>query len=450
MNISKEQIDELNAVVTVKIEEPDYHVKVEDSLRDYRKKANIRGFRPGKVPMGMIRKMYYKPVLLEEINRLVSEKLMTYLNDEKLPILGEPMPHDGENNDPDFDSDKEFEFKFDIGLAPEFKSDVSEKDKIPFYTIKAEEKVISENVENIAKRFGEFLDVETAGTDELITADLYQVDEQDSRMENGISAEDVRMSLDMIKDEKEKKLFKGKKAGDKVIFNIRNAYPSDAELSGLLKIERKEAENVDGKFEAVIHEIKEYKKHEVNQGLFDKVYGEGNVKSEDEFRQRIEEELKLNYERESNYRFLLDAKEYFLQKAKIELPVKFLKRWIVASNEEMTEEKIDKEFESYEDEFRWQLIRDKIARTHEIVVSDEELFEYAFILSKNQFIQYGLYNVPDEQIEIYTKEQLSKPEERRRLKDQKYEDKLIRFIKETVKLDQKEVSEEKFRKLFEK
>lgn len=450
MDISREQNDQLNAVITVKLEEPDYQERVDNVLKDYRKKANIKGFRPGKVPMGMIRKMYYKPVLVDEINRMVSEKLMTYIQEEDLQILGEPLPHGGDATDPDFDNDKEFEFKFDLGLAPDLDVEVSEKDKIPYYKIKVEKKLIDEQVENVAKRFGEFSLVEKVGSDELIVADLYQLDEEGNRVEEGVVSEGASMSLDMMKDEKEKKKFTDKKVEDKVVFNVKKTYPNEAELASLLKVEKDDLETLNGSFEAEIKEVKEFVKHEVNQELFDKVYGEGNVNTIDEFRSKIEEELKMNYERESNYKFALDVKDYYTDKAKVELPIDFLKRWIVATNEEITEEKIDEEFEKYEEEFKWQLVKDKIVKDNEITVSDEELFEYAFILSKNQFYQYGLYNVPDEQIESFAKEQLQKPEEARRLRNQKSEDKIVKFIKETVKLDEKEVTEEKFRKLFEK
>ncbi len=450
MDITREQNDDLNAVVTVKLEESDYQEKVDDILKDYRKKANIKGFRPGKVPMGMIRKMYYKPVLVDEINRMVAEKLMSYIQEEKLQILGEPMPHGSDATVPDFDNDKEFEFKFDLGLAPELDVEVSEKDKIPFYKIKVEDKLINEQVDNVAKRFGDFSPVEEAGGDELVVADLYQIDGEGNRLEEGVVSEEASMSLDMMKDDKEKEKFKGKKPGDIVAFDVKTAYPNDAELSSLLKIEKSQLEELNGLFEAEIKEIKEFHKHEVNQELFDKVYGEGNVNSEEEFRSKITEELKMNYERESNYKFALDVKDYYTDKAKVELPIDFLKRWIVATNEGITEDKIDKEFESYEGEFRWQLVKDKIIRDNEISVSDEELFEFAFILSKNQFYQYGLYNVPEEQIESFAKEQLEKPEEARRLRNQKSEEKLVKFVKETVKLEEKEITEDKFRELFEK
>ena len=449
MNITKEQVDDLNAVLTVKIEEADYQQKVEDVLKDYRRKARVDGFRPGKVPMGMIRKMYYKPVLAEEINRMVGDKLMTYIREEKLRILGEPLPHTDNEKTVDFDNDKEFEFSFDLGLAPEFEMEISENDTIPYYDITVEEKLIDEHTDNVAKRFGDFSPVEKSGGDELIKAGLTELDADGNALEGGITHNEVSMSLDMMKDEEQKKLFIGCKVGDKVIFNVKKAYPNTTEISSLLGITKEEAEAISGDFEADILEVLMFEKHEVNQELFDKVYGEGAVNGEEEFRAKLKEELKSNYERESDYKFALDAKDYLIKKADLNLPAEFLKRWLTEANENIDREKIDSEFGEYENEFRWQLIKDKIIRKYEIKVSQEELFEYAMILSRNQFYQYGLYNVQDEHLENFAREQLNKPEEARRLSEQKYEDKVISYVKDNVKLDKKETDPEKFKKLFE-
>jgi len=444
MNITKDLVDDLNAVITLKIEELDYQDKVEKVLKDYRKTASIKGFRPGKVPMGMMKKMYYKSALVEEINRLVSDNLMNFINNEDLQILGEPMPHEGEDIAiPDFDTDKEYEFKFDLGLAPEFKSEVTEKDKVPFYTIKVENKVIDEQLEEVKGRFGELKPVDQAGSDEMLKGNLSEVKEE------GLVVEEVSMSLDMMKDDKQKKLFKDKKVGDKVVFDIKKAYPNDTEISALLKVDKERLPEISENFELEIKEVQKFEKHELNQDLYDKVYGKDVVKSEEEFRNKLAEEMKMNYERESNYKFALDARDYFIKRAKIELPVEFLKRWIVAGNEKITKEKIDEDFKDYENEFRWQLVKNQIVKANDINVSDEELFEYTVILSRNQFYQYGLYNVPEEQIESYAKEQLEKPEEARRMREQKFDDKIIAFVKETVKLDKKDITLDKFRKLVE-
>ena len=450
MNISKENLNDLNAIVTVKLVAEDYTQKVENVLKDYRKKAKIDGFRPGMVPMGLVKKMYYKPILVEEINKLVSESLMDYIRDEKLRILGEPLPHTGKENTIDFDNDTEFEFSFDLGIVPDFKLNITDKDKIIFYSIEVEDKVIDEYAENIVKRFGDFLPVDSAKGDELIKANLRQVDKKSIIIEDGFTVEDASFSLDMIKEGTVNKLFVGAKPGDKITFDLRKAYPDETDLVTLLKIDREKAAEIKGLFQADIKEILKFEKHPVNQELFDKAFGEGLVKSEDEFRQKLIDEIKANYERESNYRFALDSKDYLIKKAKLSLPVEFLKRWILETNDKMTAEQLDKEFAEYENEFHWQLIKDQLIRENEISVSEEELFEYALVMTRNQFYQYGLYNVTEEQISQYAREQLSRKEDARRFRDQKFEDKIIAFMKETVKLDKKVITAEKFKKLFEK
>lgn len=449
MNITNQKIDDLNSVVSIKLVQDDYQSKVDVVLKDYRKKAKIDGFRPGMVPMGLVKKLYYKPVLAEEINKLISENLMNYIRDEKINILGEPLPHKDENKVIDFDKDTEFEFSFDIGNYKDFTLNVSDKDKIAYYTIKIEDKVIEEYRENVTKRFGDFVAVETAGKDELLKGNLSQVKDDGDLSEEGIRAENISMSLDMVKDETVKALFKGRKSGDSVDFDLRKAFPSDVEISSLLRIDKDLAAAVTGNYRLDIKEILEFKKHEINQDLFDKVYGENQVKSEEEFNEKLVSELKANYERESDYKFAIDVKDFLIKKAKPELPVEFLKRWILESNEKMTAENLEKEFGDYEKEFQWQLIKDQLSRENEIKVSEEELLEYAVTLAKNQFYQYGLFNVPEEHIISYAKEQLGKKEEARRLFEQKFEDKIYKLLKEKVKLDKKEVIVEKFKEMFE-
>ncbi len=451
MNISKDQVDNLNAVLTLRVEEEDYRQRVENVLKDYRKKASIPGFRPGKVPPGMIRKMYFKPVLADEINRIVGENLMKYIQDEKLQILGEPMPHAGDDNSKiDFEKDVTFEFKFDLGLAPEIDVEINDEIHMPYYRIRVENDVLEDQIVEIAKRHGEFVPVDEATGDELLKGDLRQVLAEDAETGEAVTANEVSLSLDMMKDEEQKELFKGKKKGDKVEFELTKAYPSEAELSSLLKIDREKAKTLSGKFVLIISEVLKFEKHEVNQELFDHVYGEGNVNSPEEFRNKLTAELEANYERESNYKFAIDARDQLVKEVKPELPAEFLKRWLVESNEKLDREKIDEDFSGYEDEFRWQLIKNRITRKYDIHVSDEELFEYSMILARNQFYQYGLYNVPDEHIESYAREQLTKPEEARRIREQKYDDKVVQFLKDKVTLDEKEVTVEEFRKLFEK
>jgi trigger factor len=450
MNISQENIDKLNAVLNVKVEQADYAERVDKVLKDYRRQAKVDGFRPGKVPMGIVKKMYYTSVLVDEVNKLVSESLFQYLQDNKVNILGEPLPHRDEEQKVDFEKDTEFAFKFDLGMAPEFKLEVSAKDKVAYYKIKVDKKQQDEYKDSLFQRFGEFKAVDKAGDDELIKGILVKVDKEGNEVENGIRVENISMSLEMMKDDDQKVLFSGTAGGDEVVFDVKKAFPNDTELSSLLKIDKAEVAMLEGTFKCIIEEVNKFERAVIGQEFYDKVYGEGEVKTEEEFTKRVTEEIAQNYERESGYRFMVDARESLIKKAKIDLPVEFLKRWMVETNDQITEEQVKDDFEKYEDDFRWQLIKEALLKEQDIKVSEEEALEAAKAMALNQYIQYGISNVPDEYLENYAKEMMSKPEESRKFYEQKGEEKLMAYIKSTVKLDEKEVSSEKFRKLYEK
>jgi len=354
MNITLENTDKLNAILNLKVEQEDYTERVEKVLKDYRRQARVDGFRPGMVPMGIIKKMYYTPVLVDEVNKLVSESLFNYLKDHSVNILGEPLPHRDQEQKVDFAKDTEFEFKFDLGLAPELNLEVAARDKVPFYKIKVDKKQQEEYKEQLLQRFGEFIAIDKAGNDELIKGTLVKVDKEGNEVENGIRVENVSMSLDMMKDDDQKVLFSGAGAGDEVVFDVKKAYPNDTEVASLLRIDKTEVAMLEGTFKVMIDEVNKFEKAKLGQEFYDKVYGEGQVKSEEEFTKRVTEEIGLNYERESEYRFTVDAREALIKKAKIDLPVEFLKRWMVETNEQITEEQVAEDFEKYEDDFRWQ------------------------------------------------------------------------------------------------
>lgn len=450
MNITVENTDKLNAVLSLKVEQADYEEKVGEVLKDYKRKAKIDGFRPGMVPMGMIKKMYYTPVLVEEVNKLVSESLFSHLQDNEIKILGEPLPHKDHEQKVDFEKDTEFEFKFDLGLAPELDIEVSAKDKIPYYTIKVDKKQEDEYADSLLGRYGEFISVDKAGKDELIKGVLVKCDKEGVEAENALRVENVSMSLDMMKDDDQKVLFSGAKKGDEVVFDVKKAYPNDTEVASMLRIDKEEVAMLEGTFKSIIEEVQKFEKAVIGQELFDKVYGEGEVKSEDEFRTRIREEIAGNYERESEYRFMVDAKGAMIKKAKLDLPVEFLKRWMLETNENITEEQLKEDFGKYEDDFRWQLIKEHLLQQQDIKVSAEEAMEMAKGVALNQYMQYGIPNIPDEYLENFAKEMLSKPEEARRIYDQKAEEKVVAHIKSTATLNDKEISSDKFRKLYEK
>ncbi len=316
MNIKKDSIDELNAVLTIKIEQPDYEERVNNILKDYRRKAKFDGFRPGKVPQGLVNKMYRKPVLAEEINKVLSESLSKYLIDEKLNILGEPLPNEAKPVNINWDTDTEFEFTFDIGLAPDIEISISEKDKIPFYNIKVDDEELNKQVDRIATRYGTYAEAGEVTENELLKASLVELDSAGNRVDNGVNVEEGTISLEFVKDDKIRKKFKGLKAGDKLVIDVKKAFENETDLAALLKIDKEKLKTINPDFEVTLKSVSHFEKAAINQELFDKAYGKDTVKSEEEFRHKVEEELKSAFERNSGYKFNLDAREYYLGKFK--------------------------------------------------------------------------------------------------------------------------------------
>lgn len=449
MNIVKENNSDLTAVLKINITKEDYSEKVDNVIKDYRKKARIDGFRPGKVPIGLIKQMYGKGILLEEVNKLISESLTNYIRDEKLNLLGEPLPNEDQTV-ADFDNETEFEFKFDVALAPEVEINLSKKDKVPFYDIKVDKKLLESHTDNYARKFGQFLDVEETTDNELLTGNFIQLDDKGAVLENGIKSDDVKITIEYIKDADIKATFAGKKVGDNIVFDVRKAYPSDSEIASMLKIDKEIAKIVNGDFQFDIKVVQRFDKAEINQELFDKAFGKDVVKSEEEFNAKLTEEIKSNFVRETNYRFMIDAKQKFVEKINPELPAEFLQRWLTVVNEgKFTAEQIKEEYPRFEDDLKWQLIKDQIIRDNEIKVEEADILEAAMEVTAAQFAQYGLGNLPKEQLEQYAQEILKKDDEKRKLYEKKFEDKVVDFIKESVKLDTKEVTVEEFQKLWE-
>ena len=448
MNITKESIDELNATLKIKLEKKDYEEKVNNVLKDYRKKAKIDGFRPGMVPMGLVKKMYGKAVLAEEINKILSENLTKHIIDEKLNILGEPLPSIKEQAPIDWDNQTEFEFAFDIALSPEFELNLSKRDKVTYYDIDVAQDLIDKTIESHTKFFSKSENVELVEENEMLKGDIVQLDKDGKVLEGGISKEDTLLSLQVMKDEKIKKTFVGANVNQVMTFNIKKAYPSAAEISGMLNISKEEAEKLDSDFQFTIKEITKSINAEVNQELFNKVYGEGSVKSVDEFRTKIKEEIKKDFDEQSNYKLLIDVKDKLVKKIKLALPDEFLKRWLLLSNKELTQELLDKDYDNFQKDLQWQLIKDKIVKGHEIKVTEEDILEEAKKITLQQFRQYGMRNMPDEELETYAKHFLEKPEDKRRITDSKMESKITEFVKETIKIENKELTFDEFNKLF--
>ena len=449
MNITKENIDDLNAVLKIRIEKPDYEEKVENVLKDYRKKANIKGFRPGMVPIGLVKKMYGRAVQIDEINKIVTENIQKYLTDEKIDVLGDPLPKEDEQEKIDFDTQEEFTFSFELGLAPDIELKLSKKNKVNQYEIIIDNKMKNDYLENYTRRYGEMRLADLTQEKDMLKGKIEAIDKDENIIPEGPSSEETTIGIDIIKDKKIKKQFIGKSQNDSIDFDLKKAFPNDTEIAGILHKQKEEVKDIDGIFRFTINEINRFHPAELGKELFDRIYGEGVVNSEDEFMSKIEEEISVNLKRESDFKIMMDIKALAIEKTEFQLPEEFLKRWLLKTNEKTTQEQIEKEFDSFRKDLKWQLIRNKIARDNEVKISEEELLKEAENVTRYQFQQYGLYNATDEQLSNYAKETLKREEDAKKIADKILEEKVILIIKELVKLDNKSVTVEEFNKLFE-
>ena len=449
MNITRENIDDLNAVLKVKIEKADYEDKVETVLKDYRKKANIKGFRPGMVPIGLVKKMYGRAVQIEEINKVVTENIQKYITDEKLEILGDPLPKTDEQEKIDFDTQEDFTFSFELGLAPVIELKLSKKNKLHQYEIIIDEKMKNDYLENYTRRYGELRKADITEAKDVIKGKIEALDNTGNILTDGLSVEDTSLGIDIIKDEKIKEEFIGKTLNETVDFDLKKAFPNDTEIAGILHRKKEEVAEIEGNFRFTINEISRFFPAELGKELFDKIYGEGVVETEDEFMKKIENEIAINLKRESDFKLMMDVKALALEKTDFQLPEEFLKRWLVRVNEKTTPEQIEKEFDNFRKDLKWQLIRNKVAHDNEIKISEEELLNEAANITRYQFQQYGLFYATDDQINNYAKETLKREEDAKRIAEKILEEKVLAIMKELVKLENNSVTVEEFNKLFE-
>lgn len=447
MNVTTNKTGDLNAVLTVKISPEDYQQKVEKVLKDYRKNAKIPGFRPGMVPAGLIKKQYGKAVLIDEVNHLLQHAVTDHLRDEKLDILGNPLPVP--NDDIDWDNQSEFSFDFELGLAPEFDLKISDKIKVPYAKITADKKMVDRYVEDYTKRFGKMSSPESVEENCIIKGEFVEVDKDGNAVEEGITAS-ASIGLDSLDDKKTLKALTGLKAGDKVTIDSKKAFKDDFNFANVIGSTKDAMEASTGLFEITISEITKIDPAELNQELFDKVFGEGAVKDEKEFRARIKEDAEGMFVGESDRKFYEDVKEAVLDKTKFDLPDEFLKKWMQTSQERpVSAEEIEEEYPKMQDSLKWQLVESKLVKEHGIEVSQEELVSYTKELVARQMAQYG--QQPEEKdLEDIAKRVLENQEEAQRIADQLFGDKLMKFFKETVKINEKEVSFDEFVKMLSK
>jgi len=450
MKITFDCPDKINGLLTMTIEPADYQEKVEKTLKDYRKKAQVPGFRPGQVPMGLVKRQYGTAVKVDEVNRLMGEKLYEYVRENKIQMLGEPLPSDKQQPQ-DFEKEGDMTFVFDIAVAPEFTVALSGKDKIAYYTIAVDDKLIDQQVQMYASQGGEFVKAEVFSGNDTITGDLRQLDEKGNTLEGGITTESGMIMPAYIKEDKQKKLFDGCKPGDIITFNPKKAYPdNDAEVAALLKVKKEDIADMNSDFSFQVTEIRHFQPAEVNQALFDRVFGEGTVSDEKSFREKIAEQLKAQFVSSSDYRFLQDVRAHLEKKVgKLEFPEALLKRVMLQNNKDKGADYVEQNFEGSIKELGWHLIKEQIVSTQEIKVEDEDVKRVAREAIRAQFAQYGMANVPDDVIENYAEEQLKKRENIDNFVDRAVDLKLIEKLKTVVKLDEKSVSLDEFNKMME-
>ena len=449
MNITRENIDNVNAVIKVLIEKADYEKTVADTLKDYRQKASIPGFRPGKVPAGLIKRRFGKSVLIDEVNKLLSQNLSKYLVEEKLNILGEPLPNEEQQKAIDWDNDENFEFSFDIALAPEVKVTLDKRNKYDYYKIAVSDKMVDEQVEMATQQLGQNVPDEEVKENSTVRGDFIQLDENGEEIAEGIQPKGVPLAIDKMKDEEIKNSFIGKKKDDVLVFDPVKAFDNRHEVGHMLNISHEEADELNSEFRFTITEILKFEKAELNEDFYKKIYGEETeVKTEEDFRNKIKEEIAANLVQSSDHKFALDTRDTLVEKTDMELPEAFLKRWLLATNKELTEEQLESDFDSFIKDLQWQLIKDSIVKENELKVTPEETEDFAKQLARAQYNQYGIYDIPEEQIESFAKMIMEKPEESDRIYRKLYEDKVIDLVKDKVTLQEKEVSQEEFSEMM--
>ena len=450
MNIKFESADKINGLMTITIEQADYQEAVDKKLKDYRKKAQVPGFRPGMVPMGLIKKQYGTAVKVDEVNRVLGEKLYEYIRENKIQMLGEPLPNEEKQQPQDLAGDGSFEFVFDIAVAPEFKAELTAKDKVDYYTIKVDDKLIDDQVQMYASQAGEFVEAQEWSGNDTLKGDLRQLDAEGNTLEGGITTEGGMIMPSYIKGEDEKKKFEGAKPGDIIPFNPKKAYPdNDAEVAALLKVQKDDVKDLESDFSYQITEIRHFQPAAVDEKLFERVFGEG-VKDEADFRQRIADNVKAQLAGNSDYRFLIDVRKYVEKKVgELKFPEALLKRVMLNNNKDKGEEFVEKNFETSINELKWHLIKEQLVSAAQVKVEDADLKAVAKDAIRAQFAQYGMSNVPEDVLDNYAEEQLKKRENVENFVDRAIDVKLTQALKGIVKLNEKEVTLDEFNKMMQ-
>lgn len=451
MNILFENPDKVNGLMTVTVEDADFKDNVEKTLKDYRKRANFPGFRPGMVPMGLIKKQFGPSVKMDTLNKYVGEQIYNYIRENKIQMLGEPLP--SEKQEPvDIEKDGPYTFMFDIAVAPEFKIELNGDTKIAYYEIQADDKLIDQQVDMFASQLGSYEKADSYDGEkrDMLKGDLRELDADGNTKEDGITVEGAVMMPEYIKVDDQKKLFDNAKPGDIITFNPRKAYPdNDSEVANLLKINRDAVKDVEADFSYQVIEINRFKKADVNQALFDQVFGKDTVKSEEEFRNKIAEGLKPQLQANSDYKFMLDVRKYAEDKVgELTFPDALLKRIMLLNNKDKGEEYVEKNYDESIKQLKWHLIKEQLVAANNIKVEDADVKAAAKEAARMQFAQYGMNNVPEEYLDNYADEMLKKRDSAANFVDSAVEKKLVDALKGVVSLDKKTVTLDEFNELM--
>lgn len=437
MNITKKQADALNYQVTIDIAAADYAEALKKRLNEYRRRADIKGFRKGMAPMSLIQRMYGDQCLYESVNHMVGEQLDNFIRDEKIRVVGEPLPSEDQPQI-EWKAGNDFTFKFDMAQTPELNFEVGESDKIPYYEINVTEDAKKAMKAQMLQQYGSLQEGKAAGENDYIIADIAN----DSH-----SAEGVYVSIANVA-EIARPLFVGKKAGEKITVNVNEAFENETDRASMLKVDKAKLAELDPMFTFTVVNVKTFKPAENNQETWNQMFGEGNVTSEDQFMEKIVERIKANHTQEANYRFGSDVRKYFVEKANIELPEEFLKRWLVYANEgKYSREDVEKEFPAFVEDFKWQLTRGYLMEKLGLKVEAKDIQDAAESYVGYQYAMYGMGNVPEDMIKSSAKNVLEDENQRRRLEEQVEDNKTISALREKVSLQTKKISEDKFRAL---
>ena len=445
-----QNVDKVSALLTVNIEKADYQERVEKVLKKYRQQVNMPGFRKGMVPMSLIKKQFGKSAMAEEVDKLMQDAVNNYIRENKVNMLGMPLPNDEKMQTIDFDTQEDFEFVFDIALAPEFKAEITEQDTLDFYTIAVSDEMVNSQVDMYAQRAAKYEKVEEYADRDMVKGLLAELDENGNTKEGGIQVEGAVMMPSYMKNDEQKAIFATAKVNDVLVFNPNAAFEgNEAELSSLLKIKREEVAEMKSNFSFQVEEITRAVPAALDQALFDQVFGEGAVSSEEEFRGKIKEGIAAQFVADSNYKFLLDARTYLMNKVgKLEFPDALLKKIMLMNNEDKGESFVEENYEKSLEELTWHLIKEQLVEAFGIKVEQADILEMAKENTRMQFAQYGMMSIPEEMLENYAKEMLKKKENVEGLVNRAVESKLAVALKSKAALNNKEVSMEEFNDLL--